>query len=366
MCIVADFLSKNFFPGFKITNISITDAANKELTIHLEPAASPVCPHCRSASVVVHEYRQRTVRDAKLFGFYVTLVITYRTLKCHDCDCKYATEEIAFLSDSFRVTKRLEEAVITDLEKAGSVKDTAERTGLSWDTCKDIHKRFLQRTISFSLGDSVHLAIDEFSIKKGHKYATVVADLDTRRVIWVGEGKSNTEVSQFFKLCGTVGCQQIKAVAMDQNAGFASLVKRYCKNARVVYDLFHLVYNYGRLVISAIRIRLANEYRDKGDEKGYNLLKRSRFLLLTRNANLTEEKKLKLENILSYHHELYLADELKELLPEVYQACSKAEAEKLWSEWVSLAKDSGVPEITAFAGNQDKAYRDGITNSGIG
>ncbi|MBQ9221875.1 transposase, partial [Succinivibrio sp.] len=101
-------------------------------------------------------------------------------------------------SDSFRVTKRAEEAVIEDLEMAGSIKDTSRRTGLSWDVCKNIHKRYLQSTISFSLGGSEYLAIDEFSIKKGHKYGTVVADIVTKRVLWVGEGKSNTEVSRFF------------------------------------------------------------------------------------------------------------------------------------------------------------------------
>ena len=364
-CIVSDFLSKNFFPGFKITNISFSEVSDKDITIELEPAEPPVCPHCCSHNVVVHEYRQRVIKDEKLLGCFVTLVITYRTVKCNYCECKYATEDIPFLSDSFRVTKRAEESVIEDLEMAGSIKDTSRRTGLSWDVCKNIHKRYLQSTISFSLGSSEFLAIDEFSIKKGHKYGTVVADIVTKRVIWVCEGKSNTEVSRFFELCGKIGCQQIKAVAMDQNAGFASLVKRYCSKALVVYDLFHMVYNFGRLVISAIRIRLANYYRDHGDEAGYELLKGSRFLLLTRNSRLSEEKKLRLDSILSYYSELNMANELKELLPEVYEANSKDEAERLWTEWVRLAMSSGVEEIMKFAKSQNDHYRDGITNAGI-
>ena len=363
MNIVTDLLFKKIFPDFNISDFSIDDSSN-EITLYLEPSAPPVCPHCKSHNVVVHEYRKRTIRDDKFFGYAVILIITYRTTKCLYCD-NYGTEKVSFISDNARVTKRLENTVIDDLERAGSIKDTAARTALKWDTCKKIHKRFLQRTIPFNLGDATHLAIDEFSIRKGHKYATVVVDLDTRRVIWVGEGKKISEVNRFFKLCGVEGCKQIKAVAMDQNAGFASCVNKHCPNAKVVYDLFHMVYNYARLVISAIRLRLSDANKSSNDKKGYSLLKNSRFLLLTHNANLSEEKRLKLKDILSFYHDLYVSCELKELLPEVFHAKSKEKAEILWDEWVRLAMQSNVEEITKFARNQNKYYRDGITNSGI-
>ena len=138
MNILSDFIEKNFFPGFRISNIVISDDKSKEMTIYLEPKSAPVCPHCKSHNVVVHEYRQRTVRDEKILGYLVTLVLTYRTIRCNHCTHKFSTENIDFLSDSFRVTKRCENAVIEDLEKAGSIKDTAERMGLSWDTCKNM------------------------------------------------------------------------------------------------------------------------------------------------------------------------------------------------------------------------------------
>lgn len=367
MDIVPDFqetFTKLFFKGFKIVNFKIELSA-KEMHFYLEPESElPICPGCNGSSVVVHEYRKRVVQDGSIFGYKAVLFITYRTFKCKCCN-KYGTEKIEFLSERSRFTKRLEDTVNEDLEMAGSIKDTAYRTGLSWASCKRIHKRYLQKKIYFNLGNATHLAIDEFSLKKGHKYATIVVDLDTKRVIWVGRGKTVRDVNRFFKLCGTEGCKQIKAVAMDQNAGFANCVKRYCPNACVVYDLFHMVYNFGRLVISAIRLRLAYEKKDDNDEKGYSLLKRSRFLLLTKNSNLSEEKRIKLNDILSFYHDLYAANELKELLPEVFNSDSKEEAEALWDEWLRLALQSNVDEITRFAKNQNKNYRDGITNSGI-
>lgn len=300
----------------------------------------------------------------KFFGYFVTLEIIYRTFKCSYCR-KYGTEKISFISSSFKVTDRASDAVIEDLERAGSIKDTSERTGIHWDTCKTIHKRYLQDKISFTIGTATRIAIDEFSIQKGHKYATVVVDIDTKRVIWVGKGKSITEVNKFFEKAGSEGCRQIKAVAMDQNAGFANCVARYCPNAKVVYDLFHMVYNFGRLVISAIRIRLANDHKQKDDEVGYELIKRSRYLLLSRNSKLSDKQKVRLDDILNHYKDLYAANELKELLPEVFYANSKEDSERLWDEWVDIALHSEVEEIIRFATNQNKNYRDGITNIGI-
>ncbi len=367
MNIVVDFHNfffNLFYTNFKLFNYQF-DEDKKEIHLFLEPKDNyPQCPICKNHNVVVHEYRHRIVKDGSYNGFQFILHITYRTFKCKFCD-KYATEQIPFISSRHRITKSLENEVIEDLQRSGSIKDTAQRTSLKWDTCKQIHKDYLKRNTPFFLGKAKHLAIDEFSIKKGHKYATVVVDLDTKRVIWVGKGKTVREVNRFFKLCGTEGCKQIKAVAMDQNAGFATCVNKYCPNAKVVYDLFHMVYNFGRLVISAIRLRLAYENKNKNDDNAYSLLKRSRFLLLTKNSNLSEEKRIKLNDILSFYHDLYAANELKELLPEVFHAHSKEESESLWDEWVRLALQSKVQEITKFAKVQNRRYRDGITNSGI-
>lgn len=368
MDVIIDNFEKSFteffFKGFKARKVVINDE-KKEYHAHIESTSKfPECPHCHGHDVVVHEYRERVAIDSTILNLKFFLHITYRTFKCKYCD-KYATEQMEFLAENGRHTKRLEEAVNKDLEMTGSIKDTAKRVGISWDICKRIHKRHLQKKIYFHLGNATRLAIDEFSIKKGHKYATVVVDLDSKRVLWVGKGKSIKEVNRFFELCGTEGCKQIKAVAMDQNAGFANCVRKYCPNAKVVYDLFHMVYNYGRLVISAIRLRLSEENKKQHDEKGYSLLKRSRFLLLAKNANLPEDKRVRLEEILSFYHDLYSANELKELLPEVFKANSKEEAERLWDEWVRLGMQSEVDEITRFVKNQNKYYRDGITNSGL-
>ncbi|KWK88628.1 hypothetical protein WM17_03170 [Burkholderia ubonensis] len=84
------------------------------------------------------------------------------------------------------------------------------------------------------------LVMDEFALYKGHRYATVVMDADTRRVLWVGEGRSREAIRPFFDWLGAERCKRIEAVAMDMNTAFDLEVQEHGPNARVVYDLYHV------------------------------------------------------------------------------------------------------------------------------
>lgn len=125
---IAEFLENNFFPHYKITKIS-KDDESRHMLICLEPKEAPSCPHCHSHNAVVHDYRKKELKDEKILGYFVTLEVVYRTVKCNYCG-KCGTEDISFAAAHNRVTKRAELAVIEDLERAGSIKDTAGRTGI--------------------------------------------------------------------------------------------------------------------------------------------------------------------------------------------------------------------------------------------
>src|SRR5690606_24827619 len=138
---------------------------------------------------------------------------------------------------------------------------TARWFGLDWKTVKAIDFRHLERSLGPPNLDGVRLlAMDEFAIQKGHRYATVVVDPERKRVLWVGRGRSRAEIRPFSELLGPVRCAQVRAVAMDMNSAYDLEVRAHCPNAEVVYDLFHVVAKYGREVID--RVRVAYGYRD--------------------------------------------------------------------------------------------------------
>lgn len=132
-----------------------------------------------------------------------------------------------------------------------TLSDVQKLTGLSWPTLKKIDKaqlKFCYENVSFN--GVQNIAIDEFSIHKGHRYATVVIDNDTCRVLWASKGKSKAAVQPFFDLLKERGVAlNIRSVACDQNAAYPSLVRDNLPNATIVYDLFHVMANWRRDVL---------------------------------------------------------------------------------------------------------------------
>src|SRR3546814_3303901 len=113
---------------------------------------------------------------------------------------------------------------------------------MDWKTAKTIDFRALERTVGPVDLDGVRrIAMDEFAIQKGHRYATVVVDVERKRVLWVGRGRSRAEVRPFFELLGPERCAQVQAVAMDMHTAYALEVRQHCPKARGVYDLFHVI-----------------------------------------------------------------------------------------------------------------------------
>lgn len=118
----------------------------------------------------------------------------------------------------------------------------ARLTGLHWHTITAIDQHWLERLHGeFSAQDARRIVMDEFTLHKGHRYATVVLDAQNMRVLWVGKGNSREAIRPFFEALDLEGCRQIEAVTMDMNTAFDLEVRQHCPNAEVVYDLFHVI-----------------------------------------------------------------------------------------------------------------------------
>ena len=192
------------------------------------------------------------------------------------------------------------------------------------------------------------LVMDEFALFKGHRYASVVLDADTRRVLWIGEGRSRAAIRPFFEELGPEGCARIEAVAMDMNTAFDLEVRQHCPQARVVYDLFHVVAKYGREVIDRVRVDEANRLRH--DKPARKVIKQARWLLLRNPENLKrEEQQVRLQDLLAANQSLMTVYLMKAELKTLWSPTTAWSWRSAWKQWLRLAGESEIPALKQFA-----------------
>jgi transposase len=310
------------------------------------PDGPMICDGCGRAADRVHDIEVRTIRDLPILDAATWLSVPRRRVLCAHCGPRL--ERLDWLDRHARVTRRLAESVVR-LCRVLPVKQVAAFFGLHWHTVKELDKRALQRDLDpVDLSGIEVLAMDEFAIQRGHRYATVVIEPHLRRVLWVGRERSREGVRPFFNLLGEAGCRRIKAVAMDMNAAYANEVRDRCPNAEIVYDLFHVVAKYGHDVIDRVRVDEANRVRD--DKKARKVIKTARWLLLRNRENLKRpQDNVRLEELLAANQTLMTVYVMKDELKQLWrQPCAKA-ARRAWKAWAEKASTSGIQPLIRFA-----------------
>ncbi|MGO1073875.1 ISL3 family transposase [Lysobacter sp. CA199] len=317
------------------------------LVLDLEPdrQSDHRCSGCGEVVAAVHDRTVRRIRDLPVFDDPVELRVPRLRLACPRCGPRL--EQLDWLEPHSRVTRRLAQSVARFCTVA-SVRHAAHWHGLNWKTAKAIDFRELERTLGPVDLEGVRLlAMDEFAIQKGHRYATVVVDAERKRVLWVGRGRSRAQVRPFFEQLGAQRCAQVRAVAMDMNSAYDLEVRLHCPNAEVVYDLFHVVAKYGREVID--RVRIDEAHRLRADQPARRVLKTSRWLLLRNRENVPAGKAVHLDELLAANRALLTVYLLKDDLKQLWRYRSRAWAGKAWRSWKRRALRSGLEPLRRFA-----------------
>ena len=354
-------LALPFWEGYVVDSCSEQPDGSLLIQLSEFPDVAARCSRCEAPCVLVHERRRRRIRERDCFDRRVWLDVPIRRMDCHHCGA-VATERITWLAPHSRVTRRLC-AWVEALTQLLPISHVAQLTGLHWHTIKQIdHARLQAGYGQFEGRDVRRLVMDEFALYKGHRYATVVMDARTMRILWVGEGNSRADIRPFFEALGPEGCKRIEAVAMDMNTAFDLEVQKHCPQAEVVYDLFHVVARFGRDVVDRVRIDQANELRK--EPKARQVIKRSRWLLLRNRDNLDEGQAVRLNDLLSANEPLAKVYLLKTALKELWFAPTVREGRKRWKEWFRLAIDSGLAPAIQFAKRLRKYLR-GILASAL-
>lgn len=314
------------------------------------------CSGCGRTVHAIHDSTDRWVRDLPILGADTWLAVRRVRVRCPTCGPK--VEELPWLERYARVTTRLAESVAR-LCKALTLSHAAAFYDLNWKTVKAIDKAWLSRTLGpIDLAGVRQLAMDEFAIQKGHRYATVIIEPHRKRVLWVGRGRKREDVRPFFELLGEGGRCAIEAVAMDMSSAFEQETRAQCPNAEVVFDLFHVVAKFGREVIDRVRVDEANRLRH--DKPARKVIKSARWLLLRNRSNIKKRAdRVKLAELLAANRRLMTVYLLKDDLKHLWDYKSPGAAKRFWDQWSSRAIRSRIEPLKRFARNL-KTYLPGI------
>ena len=343
-----------FWEGFRVWNFD-RRADGTWISLVADCAAPLICSGCESSCTQVHETYWRTIRDLPMLGDAVWLQVQLRRVRCELCGTR--TERVPWLDRHARVTQRLARFVGLWCEKL-PVAHVCKLSGLHWETVRKIDRQRLEGQLAaLPAAQPTRLVMDEFALFKGHRYATVVLDADTRQVLWVGEGRSREAIRVFFEWLGRARCAQIEAVAMDMNSAFDLEVQQHCPNARVVYDLFHVIAKYGREVIDRVRVDEAN--RLQHDRPMRRVVKRARWLLLRNRENIPTSQQANLKELLAANQALMTVYIMKASLKELWQPLGAWQWRSAWRNWLRMAQDSEIEPLCRFA-KRLKSYWRGI------
>jgi transposase len=244
-----------------------------------------------------------------------------------------------FAKPKKRVTISFEKYVI-ELMRFATIEHVSKFLGVSWNLVKNIHKAYLQKEYQSPDFTSIrYIGIDEFSIRKGHEYMTIFINLETGVIIHAVEGKSQESVTPFILELKEKAIN-LKAVAMDMNAAYASAIQRHLPDVDIVFDRFHVV----ALLNTAID-EIRRDQQTKCNSVGLKVIKGMRFLLLSNYEKLNPKKQDSLECLLEVNKPIATAHAMKEQIRLFWAKQTVKEGAGFLGWWILDAVESGINEL---------------------
>jgi transposase len=319
-----------------------------------KPTHSLRCSNCKGKRVCRRGGQLRWFHTLPIGNKQIYVRLHIPRIFCRDCDMVRQID-IGF-ADSRRTYTKSFERYVVELSRHMTIQDVARHLDVGWDLVKEIQRRYLVKRFSRPrLKDLCLIAIDEISIGRDHRYLTVVLDLLTGAVVFVGDGKGATALDPFWQRLKHSRAK-IEAVAIDMSPAYISAVSSNLPDATIVYDHFHIIKLFNEKLSE-----LRRNIHHKLNKAGQKVLKGTRWLLLKNSRRLRPkyQERQRLAKALRINAALATAYYLKEDLGQLWSQENKDNARDFLDSWISQASQSGVSMLNSFSKTLDR-HRDGI------
>lgn len=331
------------------TNFQVFDMEVKDETItYTIKHRSPIqycCKHCGHSQDSYHDKKWITIEDLPLGNRKVIWKVERMRILCH-CQMGYRVELLPFKSQKHFLTQRFVDYIeYTLCTKMFTVADVSRLFNIDYGIIYKIdHDLLIRLWQQAEVPDPINISVDEKSYKKGHKYITIVSDIDRKMVIWVSEGNRQDSLDEFFKILGPERCARIETVSKDMHKPYIASCKKYIPQAMEVADSFHVIKKLNEVLDSCRKELIESSESTKSEKKE---LKQMNWVIRYKQENMSEKTMSKLDQLEKLNEPLYRAYLHKESFFEffTFKSSELKEAGEFLDEWV---RDAITVPIEAF------------------
>ena len=334
------------FPGFVYTAAKLNETTKTiEIDVRPRKGSRGCCSVCNEPAPGYDQLPERRFEFIPIWGFAVVLLYSMRRLACEGCGVK--VEQVPWGMGKHTLS-RAYMLYLANWARKLSWKETALSFNTSWEkVCQAVEYVVGWGLEHRQLGPLRAIGVDEIAYGKGHDYLTLVYQIDTgvTRLLWVGEKRTKESFQKFFDLIGKDLAQKIEFVCSDMWKPYLDLIKKHCTNALNILDRFHIVAKLNK-ALDEVRAGEARQLVKDGYEP---VLKKSRWCLLKRKENLTDNQRIKLREVLTYNLKSVRGYLLKEYFQIFWEYNSPAWAGKFLDHWCAQVMRSRIEPLKKFA-----------------
>jgi len=336
------------FKSFVYSNARWTgNAESPDLEVEVTERANgrPVCSGCNQARPGYDRLPRRRFEFVPLWGIKVFLVYAPRRVACSDCGVR--VEWLPWASGKHHLTHAYA-WFLARWARRLSWKEVAEVFRTSWDSVfRSVEMAVEWGRAHQDLSGIQSVGIDEISRQRGHRYLTLVYQIDThcKRLLWVGRDRKVKTLLGFFRWLGPERSAGLKYICSDMWRPYLKVIAKKAGKAVHVLDRFHIMAHFGK-ALDEVRAGEARTLKAKGHEP---VLSKSRWLLLKRPENLTDKQETRLAELLQYNLKSIRAYLLKEEFQLFWTYVSPYWAGQFLDRWCTKTMRSKIEPMKRVA-----------------
>ena len=321
------------------------DELSLEVQIEARANGRPLCSGCEQAAPGYDRLPERRFAFVPFWGIAVYFVYGLRRVACPRCGVK--VERVPWSTGKSQLTTTYQ-WFLARWAKRLSWSEVAESFHSTWDqVAQSVAMAVAWGLAHRDLSGIKAIGVDEIQWRRGHKYLTVVYQIDegTKRLLWVGKERTIETLREFFDSFGAERAAQLQFVCSDMWRPYLKVIAERASQAVHILDRFHIMAKLNK-AIDEVRAAEARQLKAAGDEP---LLKHSRWCLLKRPRNLSDNQVTKLRELLKYNLKAVRSFLLREEFQRFWEYRSPHYAAKFLDQWCGAVMRSRLEPMKKVA-----------------